>query len=129
ASGAPLVPLALAAYVAYLLHAAVDWDWEMGAVTLTALFVAAVLLASAADREDALALSPVARAVGAGATLLLAVVAFVGVVGASALSASDTALTKGRYGVAHSQAEKAADWWRWSPDPWTQLGDIAAAQG
>ena len=31
--------------------------------------------------------------------------------------------------TASYQAEKAADWWRWSPDPWTQLGDIAAAQG
>ena len=61
--------------------------------------------------------------------LLLAVVAFVGVVGASALAASDRALAKGRYGEARSQARKAARWWRWSPDPWRELGDIQTAQG
>jgi tetratricopeptide (TPR) repeat protein len=60
---------------------------------------------------------------------VLAVVAFVGVVGSSALAASDRALGKGRYGEAASQARKAARWWRWSPDPWRQLGDVQATQG
>jgi Flp pilus assembly protein TadD len=62
-------------------------------------------------------------------SLALAVVAFVGVVGSSALAASDRALGKGDYGEAASQARKAARWWRWSPDPWRQLGDIASDQG
>ena len=35
-------------------------------------------------------------------------------------------LTKGRYDEAASQARKAARWWRWSPDPWRQLGDAQA---
>ena len=39
-------PAAAGAFVAYLLHAAVDWDWEVPAVTLAALFCAAALLAS-----------------------------------------------------------------------------------
>jgi O-antigen ligase/polysaccharide polymerase Wzy-like membrane protein len=128
ARGHPLVPLALAAYAAFLVHATVDWDWEMGAVTLAALACAAALLAAADKRDSVPILSPRARAVGVGVALLLAVVAFVGVVGASALAASDRALVKGRYGEAHSQARKAARWWRWSPDPWRQLGDIAAEQ-
>jgi hypothetical protein len=129
ARGHPLVPAALAAYSAFLVHAAVDWDWEMSAVTLTALGCATSILA-AADRRDAPPfLSPRIRAIGAAVAVLLLVVAFVGVVGASALSASDRALAKGRYGEARSQARKAARWWRWSPDPWRQLGDIQAAQG
>ena len=46
ARGLPLGPAAAGAFVAYLLHAAADWDWEMPVVTLSALFCAAVLLAS-----------------------------------------------------------------------------------
>jgi len=129
ARGHPLVPLALAAYVAFIVHASVDWDWEMSAVTLAALACAAGLLAAADRRSSAPLLSPRLRALGVGASLLLAVLAFVGVVGASALAASDRALAKGRYGEAASQARKAGRWWRWSPDPWRQLGDVAVEQG
>ena len=124
----PLVPLTLAAFAAFLAHAAVDWDWEMPAVTLTALACAAALLASADDR-DALLLSPRVRAAGTVTALLLAVVAFIGVVGASALAASERDLAKGSYADASSQARKAARWWRWSQQPWQQLGDIASEQG
>jgi O-antigen ligase len=41
----PLVAGALGAYVAYLVHAAVDWDWELPAVTISAFACGAVLLA------------------------------------------------------------------------------------
>src|SRR5207302_8738659 len=128
ARGHPLVPAALAAYVAYLIHAGVDWDWEMGAVTVAALVCAAALLA-AASPDDAPLLSPRVRGAGVVAALVLASVAFVGLVGASALSASDDALSKGHYGEANLQALKAERWWGWSPDPWRQLGDIQSAQG
>jgi O-antigen ligase len=129
ARGHPLAPLALAAYAALLVHASVDWDWEMTAVTLAGFACAAALLA-AADRRDAPPLlSPRVRAAAVVVALALAVVAFVGVVGASALAASDRALTKGRYDEAASQARKAARWWRWSPDPWRELGDVEAARG
>ena len=129
ARGHPLVPAASAAYAAYLVHASVDWDWEMAAVTLTALTCGAGLLA-AADRRDRppLLLGP-ARIGGVSAALLLAAVSFVGLVGASALAAGDSALDEGRYADARSQAQKAKRWWRWSPDPWRLLGDTEAAQG
>ena len=129
ARGSPLVPAALAALAAYLVHAAVDWDWEMGAVTLSALAIAAALLAAADARESVPFLSPRLRAGGVVAALLLAVVAFVGVVGSSALAASDRAFAKGDYAEARSQAQKAKSWWWWSPDPWRLLGDVAAEQG
>jgi O-antigen ligase len=129
ARGSPLVPTAVAAYVAYLVHAAVDWDWEMGAVTLAALAVAAALVAAADLRDHPSPLSPRVRTGGTVAALLLAVVAFVGVVGSSALAASERELAKGKYDQASSQARKASDWWWWSPDPWRQRGDIAAEQG
>ena len=69
------------------------------------------------------------RAGGIVAALLLLVVAFVGVVGSSALAASERALEKGKYDEAHSEARKASNWWRWSPEPWRLLGEVAAEQG
>lgn len=43
----PLVPVAAAAYVTFLVHAGLDWDWEMPATTLAGLACAAALLGSA----------------------------------------------------------------------------------
>jgi hypothetical protein len=129
ARGDPLAALALAAYAAFLVHASVDWDWEMAAVTIAALVCAAALLAFADQRAPPPLLSPRVRAAAVAVGLALAVVAFVGVIGASALAASERALAKGRYDEAASQARKAARWWRWSPDPWRQLGDVQSASG
>ncbi|MEK6273912.1 MAG: O-antigen ligase family protein [Actinomycetota bacterium] len=129
ARGHPLVPLALAGYSAFLVHAAVDWDWEMPAVMIAAFACATALLAAADRRDLPPLLSPRVRIGGAAVALVLAVVAFVGVIGSSALVASDRALVKGRYDEAASQARKAARWWRWSPDPWRQLGDVQATRG
>lgn len=41
---APLVPTALAGYLVFLLHAGLDWDWEMPVVTVSGLLCAAALL-------------------------------------------------------------------------------------
>jgi tetratricopeptide (TPR) repeat protein len=125
----PLVPTAVAAYVAFLVHAAVDWDWELTAVTLVALAVAVALLAAGEPDEPARPLGLSTRAAGAGAAIALSAVAFVGLVGASALAESERALDKGRYDKAGSEARKASRWWRWSSEPWRVLGDTQAAAG
>jgi tetratricopeptide (TPR) repeat protein len=130
ARGHPLVPGVLAAYAAYLARAGIDWDWEMGALTLLALACAAVLLVAADKRDDVRpTLSPVARIGSVSVAVILLVPAFIGLAGASALDASDGALAKGHYAAAASQARKAARWWRWSPQPWQKLGEAQAQQG
>ena len=43
----PIVTAAAPAYVAFVLHAGIDWDWEMPVVTLAALACGALLLRSA----------------------------------------------------------------------------------
>jgi len=43
----PLAPIAAAAYVTFLVHAGLDWDWEMPATTLAGLALAAALIGSA----------------------------------------------------------------------------------
>jgi hypothetical protein len=40
----PLVAAAAAGYVAFVLHAGIDWDWEMPAVGLAGIFCGAALL-------------------------------------------------------------------------------------
>jgi O-antigen ligase len=48
---APHAPAAAAAFAAFAVHAGVDWDWEMPAVTVAALACAASLLAAARPEE------------------------------------------------------------------------------
>jgi hypothetical protein len=43
---APYVPVAAAAYVAFLVHAGLDWDWELPVVVVAALSCAAALVTS-----------------------------------------------------------------------------------
>jgi O-antigen ligase len=40
----PLAPIGAAAYVTFLVHAGLDWDWEMPATTLAGLALAAALI-------------------------------------------------------------------------------------
>jgi O-Antigen ligase len=46
-AGAPLAPGACAVCAAWFLHASIDWDWQMPAVTLPAVVLAGGLLAAA----------------------------------------------------------------------------------
>ena len=54
--GAGVAPIAAAAYAAFLVHAGLDWDWEVPATTLAALACGAALLISL-RRPDALSVS------------------------------------------------------------------------
>jgi O-antigen ligase len=47
---APLAPAAFAGCTAWLLHASIDWDWQLPAVTLPALLLAGGLLAESERR-------------------------------------------------------------------------------
>jgi O-antigen ligase len=71
-----LVATAAGAYVTFLLHAAVDWDWEMPVITITGLACGAAILV-ATRRERAIALGLPARgallAAASAAAVLVAV--------------------------------------------------------
>jgi O-antigen ligase len=72
----PLRATAAAGYVAYLIHAGLDWDWELPAVTISGLLCGTALLVAA--REDgAPELSGRARAVLLVPALGLAVLALI----------------------------------------------------
>jgi cytochrome c-type biogenesis protein CcmH/NrfG len=125
----PLASAAFAAYIAYLVHAGVDWDWELPAVTVAALVCSAALLAAARREERTLDPSPVVRGVGVALTLALAVVAFVTLTGNNAIAASDGAAGEERWAEAADEARTAKRWAPWSSEPWQRLGEAHLGQG
>jgi O-antigen ligase len=71
-----LVPGAAGAYVAYLVHTGLDWDWEMPAVTIAGLFCAAAIVLSARDGESSVAVSARLRGLLAALAGVLAALGF-----------------------------------------------------
>jgi hypothetical protein len=126
ARGHPLVPLACAAYVAYLVHAAADWDWELAGVTLAALLCGLACLLAGRD-EGATSIGPRARVVGIGVATLLAGLVFVALLGNTALEKSDAAAGAGHWRAAEQQARKAIRWTPWSSEGWQRLAEAQTA--
>lgn len=124
----PFVPGALAAYLAFLVHAGGDWDWEMPAVTLLGLFCGASLLLAVRPAERR-APSARVRAVALAATLALAVVAFAGLIGNGALTASARAADAQRWRQSASEARKATRWLPWSSEAWRRLAIAESNEG
>ncbi len=125
----PLVPAAFGAYVAYLVHAGIHWDWEMPALTLAALICGAALVAAAGGPARAWRLGAWPRALAVGAVLSLSALAFAGVVGHAALARSEAAARAGIPRDAADQARTAARWQPWSGEPWRLLGEALLAEG
>lgn len=112
-------PAAAGAFAAYLLHASVDWDWEVPAVTLPALFCAATLLSSP---RPALLIGRGRVAVLALAAPVLAI-ALIAHVGNRATASSVAAIEADEPDRALSQARRAIDWAPWSSEPWQLRGE------
>ncbi len=118
----PLVPGALGAYVAYLVHAGVDWDWELPAVTLAAFLCGASILIARRRFVRPGLLSLPFRWIAVGAIVAATTFASVGLVGNAALSRSESAREAGDWGRAAADARRARSWMPWSPQPWVALG-------
>jgi O-antigen ligase len=108
---------AFAAFVTYLAHAGVDWDWELTGVTALALACGASVVVAARTRGVFRPLGPALRVGAASAAVVLFAVAFVGWVGNTALQHAQTARDEGRYGAALSDASRAHQWMPWSQEP------------
>jgi len=119
-----LVPAATAAYVAYLAHAAIDWDWELPAVTLAALFCGGAVVIAA--RRDVPALSNRARTAGAAAALVVSAFAAVGLLGSTALDDGWDALEQGDTATASEKADLARRWAPWSSEPFRLAASAAS---
>lgn len=122
----PLVGGAAGAYVAFLLHAGVDWDWELSGVTLTGLFVGCILLLSSRTGDVRLA--------GSGARLTLGsvgavagVVASIAALGNGTLASARDAVDRGDVSAAISDAHRADQLMPWSPEPSIVRGEAELA--
>jgi tetratricopeptide (TPR) repeat protein len=124
----PLVVGAFGAYVAYVVHAGIDWDWEMTAVTLTGLFCGAAILVSARDEERVGSMSRNVRAGALAVPVVAGVLALTGLISNSALSASANATQGQHWQRAESQARKAIRWAPWSSEGWQLLGEAQLQQ-
>jgi tetratricopeptide (TPR) repeat protein len=124
-----LIPAAFAAYVAYLVHAGIDWDWELPVLTVMALLCATAMLAAARREERPLRLGTWVRGGAVAGALAVAAVVFVALVGNIAIAASDTAADEGSWSKAASEARKAKRWAPWSSEPWQRLGEAHLGQG
>jgi O-antigen ligase len=129
ARSSPLIAVVCGAYVAFLLHAAVDWDWEMPAVTLTGLFCAIVLLAAGRRDREPRALRSAVRIGGVAAVAGLFAFALIALLGNSDVSASSKSADGGHYARAQSQARQAMSFVPWSAEPWRRLGEAQALSG
>ena len=128
ARGEPLVPAALGAYAVYLVHAGVDWLWEMPVPTLAALVCGAGLLLAGSPAAP----RPTPRSIRAGAlglALALGALSFVGLIGNSAAASSEQALFGGDLERAEIHARRATTWTPWAADPWLFLARAQLERG
>lgn len=129
ARSSPMAAVACGAFVAYLVHASVDWDWEMPAVTLAALFCGLALLAAARRDGEPKALPARARWAALSGTAGLVGLVLLGLLGNSAVSASSKSTDAGHFARAESQARHATKFAPWSSEPWRKLGEAQTLEG
>jgi tetratricopeptide (TPR) repeat protein len=129
ARGRPATTAGAAAFVAFLAHAAIDWDFQLVAVSLAALFCGAAVLVSARSDRQAQPLRAARRWSCAAVVAVAAVLAIVVQVGNSAVAESRAALEADDAGTAVRAALRARAWQPWSFEPWQALGDAQLAQG
>jgi hypothetical protein len=124
--GTAYIPALTAAYIAFLAHAAIDWDWEMPVVTISELACGAAIVAAARAEPPPLRRSirigGLALALGlGGCTLVL-------LVGNRDLSAATAAAASGQ-DTLQARARAAQRWVPWSPDPPRWLAALQLERG
>jgi O-antigen ligase len=124
----PILPSALGAYAAYVLHAGADWDWELTGVTLVALVSGMSLLAAARSESAGFRSLPL-RLAAVSVALALSALAFVSVLGNVPLGRSREALDESRWAEAAAQAHEANRWAPWSSTPLQLLGEAELGAG
>ena len=115
-------PAAASAFVAYLLEAVVDWNWEIPVATVPALLCAAVLVAVGAE-PDGRSVAGRRRALGLALAAPIVAVALVAHVGNRAVAASEDAAARDEPQLALHEAKRAIAWAPWADEPWRLRGE------
>jgi hypothetical protein len=129
ARGERYVAATFGAFVAFAAHSAVDWDWELPAVTLAGLFCGAALVVAARPPGAALALDGRWRGAILVPVLGLLAFSFVGLVGNRADENALAAAYRGDWKTTQTEASHARGWAPWSADAIVLLADAAHGRG
>jgi O-antigen ligase len=125
----PLVAGAAGAYVIYLAHAGVDWDWELTGVTFAALLLGAGLLVAGREERDARVMGAPVRLAGIAAALALSAFVVVGLGANSALDTARDAAARGDLTEVAKETATATRWAPWSYEPWDVLAQAQLDAG
>jgi hypothetical protein len=123
----PAVAGAAGAYAAYVLHAGVDWDWELAGVTAMAVALGTLLLVE--RRRVSVSPPRGARVAAVTGAVVLSVLAAGAYAGNSAVAAAGSDLGHGRYTKAANDASRAQRLMPWSAQPLVLLGEADLGQG
>ena len=118
---------ALAVYCAWLVHAAVDWDWQLLGVSAVAVLSGAAIVARARSSEAAR--REFVRWPLVAISIALAAVGFCTAMANVSLARAADSYAHGSLGAADRYARRAARWNRWSAAAWDLRASVAAQRG
>ena len=123
----PAASAALAAFVVFLVHVSVDWDWQLPAVAVAALLCAACLL-GATGQTPGILISDRARWTLVAATGALVVCSVVALQGNRLVADAASNVGRGHYASAVADANSARPWlpWSYQPDSWEGEAELQA---
>jgi O-Antigen ligase len=124
-----VIPALSGAYVAFLLHLSVDWDWQLTAVAVTGLYCGVAILVASRGQDERQPMSRVARRVLFGTASAAVLVSFVVVVGNLSLSQAASAAQTADWEGSARDAQRAHTWAPWSSEPYRLLGEAQLGQG
>ena len=124
----PSAPAAAGLLAAFLLHAAVDWDWEIPLLVLIPLACGAALLVLD-PRRRVVTLTTRRRSALLGLVGAAVAAALLAHVGNRASADAQAALAADDPGRAASAAERARNWMPWSSEGDQLLGEALAERG
>jgi hypothetical protein len=119
---------ALAAYLALLAHAALDWDWELPAVTFCTVLLA-VALVRLGPSEPLRDLTAASRTLLLASATVLGAAAVVIHTGNGATADAIDLLDRGDAAAARRAAVRAHRFRPWAAEPWELIGEAEIALG
>ena len=125
----PLAPAAASAYAAFLVHAGIDRDWEVPAVTVAAVAAASSLLLLARPRAPAATVTPGLRLVLVVSAVAVGLAALVGLVGNTTVARAEDAAAAAAWADAEARARHATWLAPWSADAWRLRGEAQLVRG
>jgi hypothetical protein len=125
----PFAAPALGVYAAFLVHAGVDWDFELAGVTLVALLAAGALVVLARGERPPQRIAGWVRPCAIAVSSLLAALAVWSLLVNVPLGRAREAAGRSDWSTGLDEAKKASRWAPWASDPWRLRGDGEVALG